>query len=316
MEKFLDSREARKGLDLEESFGRFEKAAAKGHEESIWISIVVKDAKMEKSALKEAFAKIEEPLGWFFAGKLSAVRGREQFDFYKKSAEGGCSWGQVAYGIYFKQENDYVEVDENAFVEWSEKAANQNNPFGLMLRADRFRSAGESRKEFLGFCSVAELGFKRAMIWLGESILNRGFAHAGEAVMWFAKGHDPQQFFDIMDDARTAWDERGLVVCDFGNLCYWIGWGLYWYLHGTHDWNLLTNEQRVFGSSCLDYYCSCVELQQKSIWTFLLCWKETVGVYDVGMAIAEMVWEAREDNLVKRFEQMGGEEPEMKRIKK
>jgi hypothetical protein len=34
------------------------------------------------------------------------------------------------------------------------------------------------------------------------------------------------------------------------------------------------------------------------------------------MAIAEMVWEAREDNLVKRFEQMGGEEPEMKRIKK
>jgi hypothetical protein len=43
---------------------------------------VVKDVEMEEIALIEAFAKTEEPLGWYFAGKLSD--GREQFDFYKK----------------------------------------------------------------------------------------------------------------------------------------------------------------------------------------------------------------------------------------
>ena len=35
---------------LKESFGRFERAAAKGHEESIWIVSVVKDVEMEMSA--------------------------------------------------------------------------------------------------------------------------------------------------------------------------------------------------------------------------------------------------------------------------
>jgi hypothetical protein len=57
--------------DLKRQFKRFERAAAKGHEESIWISSVVKDVKMTWIALKEAFAKTEEPLGWWFAGLLS-----------------------------------------------------------------------------------------------------------------------------------------------------------------------------------------------------------------------------------------------------
>jgi TPR repeat protein len=87
---------------------------------------VVKDVEMEKSALKETFAKTEEPLGWYFAGRLS--NGREVVDFYKKSAEGGCSWGQAVYGWYFKQ-GDFVEKDEKVYVEWLEKAANQNNPW-------------------------------------------------------------------------------------------------------------------------------------------------------------------------------------------
>ena len=65
---------------------------------TIWIWIVVKDMEMEKSALKEAFAKTEEPLGWYFAGKFSVPR--KAFDFYKKSAEGGCSWGQVEWGVF------------------------------------------------------------------------------------------------------------------------------------------------------------------------------------------------------------------------
>jgi hypothetical protein len=57
-----------------------------------------------------------------------------------------------------------------------------------------------------------------------------------------------------------------------------------------------------FGRHCLDFYCSCVELQQKSILMFLLCWNQTTGVKGPGQMIGKMVWEGRQDNLVKEFE--------------
>jgi hypothetical protein len=41
-----------------------------------------------------------------------------------------------------------------------------------------------------------------------------------------------------------------------------------------------------------------------------------MGVKGPGQMIAQMVWDGREDNLVKTFEESGREEPEMKRIKK
>jgi hypothetical protein len=86
--------------DPKEQFHRFERAAAKGQEESIWILSVVKDNERKVDALIEAFAKTEEPLGWYFVGKLSNFGTRERFDFYKKSAEGGCGWGQVVWGVF------------------------------------------------------------------------------------------------------------------------------------------------------------------------------------------------------------------------
>jgi hypothetical protein len=49
--------------EQEESFARFERAAAKGHEESIWVGSVVNSVEMKKNVLIEAFAKTEETLG-------------------------------------------------------------------------------------------------------------------------------------------------------------------------------------------------------------------------------------------------------------
>jgi hypothetical protein len=107
--------------------------------------------------------------------------------------------------------------------------------------------------------------------------------------------------------------------CDFNQLCYALGWGLYWYQYRSTEWNERSDEEKAFGSHCLDYYCSCVELQQKSIFTFLLCWNQTTGVKGPGQIIGQMVWEEREDNLLIPFEESeeeDSEEPEMKRIKK
>jgi TPR repeat protein len=173
---------------LAEIFARFERAAAKGHEESIWIISVVKDVEKKKSAVKEAFAKTEEPLGWYFAGMV--VQGWEEFDFYKKSAEGGCSWGQVWYGRYFKI-GRFVEEDKKVYVEWLEKAANQNNPQAMGMLAGWLRREGRDLEKAVPYYrAAAELGWKGSMYWLAEMLRNgEGCAKdLRQAAIWSAKG--------------------------------------------------------------------------------------------------------------------------------
>jgi hypothetical protein len=317
--------------DLKDQFPLFERAAAKGHEESIWIMSVWKDVEMEENAWKEAFARTEEPLGWWFAGRLSD--GREQFDFFKKSAEAGCSWGQVKYGRYFRAAL-FVEKDEKAYLEWLEKAANQNNPramywLGIWVRWDE----GDKGKAISYYRAGVELGCKMSMGRLAE-MLNDGNGCAKDlrqAAVWGAQGsNDMSGFCDVFHTAWDAFEEGTALGCNYDQLCYSLGWGLYWYQDGTDDWDrimtwddewheYLPNEEVVrketFVNLCLDCYCENVELQQKSIFMFLWWWNQTVGVKDIGRMIGKMVWEGREDNLVRTFEQMGGEEPEMKRIK-
>jgi hypothetical protein len=299
--------------EWEETFERFQRAAAKGHEESIWIWSVVKDVEMEKFALIEAFAKTEEPLGWYFAGKF--LYDREAFDFYKKSAEGGCSWGQVDYGIHFNIRNEFVELDEKVYVEWLEKAANQNNPLAMYWLGDWFRFEGGSDKEkaVSYFRGASELGWKYSMGCLAR-MLREGEGCAKDlrqTAIWSAKV-DYYVFWDVLGAAKRAL-ERGTTEeldCDFNQLCYSLGWGLYWYQYGIEDWNHQSDEKKAFGNRCLDFYCSCVELQQESIFTFLLFWNRTTeGVKGPGQMIAQVVWDGREEILVKLLEQMGGEEP-------
>jgi hypothetical protein len=306
---------------LGESFGRFERAAAKGHEESIWISSVLKDMEMEWGAVKEAFAKTEEPLGWYFAGELSEEDSREELDFYKKSVEGGCSWGQADFGWYFK-DGLFVEQDEKVYVEWLEKAANQNNPQAMHLLGEWLRNnVGDKQKALSYFRVASELGWKISMEWLGY-MLERGEGcekDLRQAAIWSAKAGEGDVFWDLLEAAKRALGSGATeeLDCDFNQLCYSLGWGLYWYLYDSEDWNHRSNEDQVFVNRCLDYYCSCLELQQKSIFTFLWCWNRTTGVKGPGQIIGQMVWEQRDDNLVIPFDQNnGGEEPEMKRIKK
>jgi hypothetical protein len=292
---------------LEESFARFERAAAKGHEQSFWIGRLVKDVEMEWYTLIEPFAKTDEPLGWYFAGELSF--GREQFDFYKKSAEGGCSWGQSLYGRYFQDGGEFVGMDEQVYLEWLEKAANRNNPEAMDWLGDWFRTdGGDKEKAVSYFRAAAELGWKFSMNMLAQ-MLRKGQGCAKDlrqAVIWSAKGGQYYDlFWDLLGDARRALESEATeeLDYDFNQLCYDLGWGLYWHQYDSEDWNEQNYVDQAFGERCLNFYCSCVDLQQKSIFTFLWFWNRTTGgVKGPGQIIAEMVWELREDNLVKMFE--------------
>jgi hypothetical protein len=290
--------------DLKEQFQRFERAAAKGHEESIWISSVVNGVEMKKSALKEAFAKTEEPLGWYFAGKLSGRR--EQFDFFKKSAEGGCRWGQGHYSWYFK-EGDFVEEDEKVYVEWLEKAANQNNPRAMVQLGYWFQYGEDDEQKAVSYIrTAAEMDWTPLVYFLVETLKDgEGCVRdLRQAAIWSAKG-ELNLFWDLLADAKRALESGATedLGCDCDQLCYALGWGLFWHQYETVRWKNQSHEDQAFGNRFLDYYCSCVELQQESIFAFLLCWNQTTGVKGPGQVIAQMVWEGRETNLLRKFEQ-------------
>jgi hypothetical protein len=303
---------------FEECFLLFERAAAKGHEESIWITSVLKDVEMKENAVKEAFAKTEEPLGWYFAGELSQLYSREQFDFFKKSAEGGCSWGQAAFVRFFRDGSWLGVKDEKAYLEWLEKAANQNNPMAMHELGQWFRlkrRGNDKEKSWSYFRGAAELGWEDSMQKLAE-MLGSGKGcekDLRQAVVLTAKG-GTRSFWWALEEAQQAFHSGTMddVGCDFNQLCYSLGWGFYWYQYCRYESN-----DYDFSKGCLDYYCSCVELQQESIFTFLLCWNRTTGVKPPGQMIAEMVWEGREDNLLKAFDQRSRRKStRLKRIKK
>jgi hypothetical protein len=288
----------------EQSFERVECAAAKGHAESIWILSVVKDVEIKESVLKEAFAKTETPLGWYFAGRLSIVGGREKFDFYQKSAEGGCSWGQVMYAWCFR-DGQFVEKDEKVYLDWLEKAANQNNPLGISLLGDWFREEVDDKEKAVSYYRTsAELGWKNSMHWLSKLLRDgEGCAkNLRHAVVWGAKGKTVV-FWELLEEARVVFESGATedTDCDFNHLCYSLGWGMYWH-HERGQWKFHRDRNQAFSNRCLDFYCSCIEQQQESIFTFLLCWNRTTGgVKGPGRMIAQMVWEGKETNVLLRF---------------
>jgi TPR repeat protein len=148
-----------------ESFARFERAAAKGHEDSIWIVSVWKDVTVS-NPLEEAFMKTETPLGWYFAARLLIDEPEERFNFVKKSAEGGCSWGQAQYAWDLGRGVGGL-VDVKAYFEWLETAANQNNPLAIYWLGNWFRGDGADKEKAVAYYrAAAELGGRRrGMSW-------------------------------------------------------------------------------------------------------------------------------------------------------
>jgi tetratricopeptide (TPR) repeat protein len=289
--------------DHQESIKRFEPAAEKGHEESIWILNVAKDMESNQSDWEEGFAKTETPLGWYFAGRLSD--GREKFDFYKKSAEGGCSWGQVEYGWVLQSQESFGELDgEAAYLKWLKKAAKQNNPEALEKLGGFYKEEGRQEKARRYLEAAAAMGWNRAPEILAQ-MLRKGAGGGKDlrrAALLSAAGGFYNLFWDILGDCLCAIEEKRSsdLGCDFNRLCYSLGWGLYWNVYGSTSWRTQYDAiQKAFANLCLGYYCTCVELQQKSIFIFLLHWNQTSGgVKDVGVMIARMVWEQREDQCV------------------
>jgi hypothetical protein len=291
--------------NVEKCLSLFRLAAAKGHQEAIWVVDIEK--RYEKRygwfMLALAFEKTETPLGWYLAGALSRHGSARRFDLWRKSAEGGCSWGQAEYAWFFQ----YGErKDEKIFVEGVEKAANQNNPWAMNQLGNQF-GFYEQDKAIPYFQAGAELGYYHSMWILATRLLEgRGCEKDfHQSVVYSTLGDNFRSFWRVMERARCTINRlshkeraRQEFGYDFDQMCYWLGQAMYWRFYGTKDWSGQSNRMTAFGNGCLDYYCCCVELQQKSILTFLLFWSRTTGVKGPGQMIGQMVWEGREENLV------------------
>jgi hypothetical protein len=260
--------------------------------------------------LKEAFVQTAKPLGLWFAGELSEMGSREQFDLFQESAEKGCSWGQVQYADYFRFGSEFVAENEQELVEWLEKAAAQQNPLALYFLGGLY----DGGRGWTFRYAAAALGWKDALedvasLWREGHGCEEEDAERAEyepkqdlyrALQWSAPGasHYRGVFWETLiakEKKLPKWN------CDFSRLCYLWGWGLYWYYDPSpQQWNNCTTVHKVFGNQCLDYYCSCVQVQQKSIWTFLLWWKQQGLLKEVGVLIAQRVWEERAENLIEK----------------
>jgi hypothetical protein len=197
---------------------------------------------------------------------------------------------------------EFVEQDIQVRLEWLEKAANQNNPQAMDWLGFWFRQNGDE-KAVSYYRTAAELGWKDSIVplaWMlqnGETCAN----DLSQAAMWGAKV-DLDMFWQILHSARGAFEREATedLGCNFDQLCYWLGWGLYWYVHDGWKWHIGNYDNafgrhdekiKTFGSLCLDFYCATIELQRESIFTFLLFWNQSFGVKDVGVLIGKMVWE-------------------------
>jgi hypothetical protein len=90
--------------------------------------------------------------------------------------------------------------------------------------------------------------------------------------------------------------------CDFSELCFELGKGLYFSIYDSAAWKSdLNSRWKDFGEKVLDYYVAAVNLQMQAVFCFLVVWNRLTGVKEVGRIIAQMVWETREKHLVTPF---------------
>jgi hypothetical protein len=276
----------------------FTEAAEKGHEECLWVLEVIKGAR--PGTWKKAFCNTNVPLGWYIGGKMCAFCSPEQLNLMQKSAEAGCSWGQLEYAAYFKS-GVIVKQDRAAYLSWLEKAAEQDNPEALYRLGEWFAYQKDNKEATLQFEASAKLGWAAAMKKLAQrcSIGADCAVDRKQAVIWAAKGKS--KMLDAwLEDARRdfEWGRTDDFDYNFNELCFALGWGLHVHPSKRKLPDLVTE----FGARCIRYYLACIEAQRIAVMTFMLCWTRTLGVKDVGQIIGRMVWEDREQCCVlKRF---------------
>merc|ERR1711991_766349 len=177
----------------------------RGHEESQWIWNVLKDMKLteeNREAIEKAFADTESPLGYYFAGELCEYGSGKEFDHWKQSSDGGCSWGQVQYAWYFRPDDErrLVEKDKKMYLELVKKASAQNNPEVIWRRGLDLEADGEYKEALVKYHMAAELGWQAAKEYLSRMFYDGDGVerNLAQAVYWGSATADDDYFWWVV----------------------------------------------------------------------------------------------------------------------
>jgi hypothetical protein len=213
-----------------------------------------------------------------------------------KAAEGGCSWAQMFFALEIP-----VGGYETKMV-WLNKAAEQNNPWAIYHLGDRYQNFEGRYPDHLDvdeemamayYRRAADLGFFPAMQKLSDFYSE---VDMKEAIKWAGKQYcvfSRYANFEKFSRQIKLFFQGGKKVKGYSldQLCYSLGRAQYWDAF----------KHNRFALRCCDYYCACVDVQQKSIFTFLIFWNQRAHIKELGRMIAEMVWKEREDLVLLRF---------------
>jgi hypothetical protein len=287
-----------------EGFKLFYRAKDRGCSRSAWVIDVIGGVSNwdDHVALQKAFEKTNDPWGLYFAGRYAPAFTEEQVALYLASCKGGCSWGQLEYALVFHFDEYGGERREDLLLEYLEKSGAQNNPEALDWLSRVYGWRGDQSNEFLyakkaSICGNVFSMTSLATFYCQGRVCPRDLRRA---LQWSARCHNPGgiAFWSLVASVRKKSDFQ---AGEFDQFAFGVGWGMYWICAGESPPQQWKGTVGSFAELCLDYYCSCIEMQQKSIFTFLFFWNRMVQVKDVGTMIAKMVWEEREESLVKSF---------------
>jgi hypothetical protein len=92
---------------IKESFGLFERAQNGGCATSKFVLDVIKTVtgELTRESLNAAFGKLDDPQAQYFAG-IFADGAAAKLELFKKSCNGGFSWGSVGYAYYVAWDED------------------------------------------------------------------------------------------------------------------------------------------------------------------------------------------------------------------
>jgi hypothetical protein len=277
---------------MENQLEQFEKAADKGHEAALWMRSILNGVEKEQSVVKEAFAKSEEPLGWYFAGELCwGNELEEQVALFKKSAEGGCSWAIIALELQRKS-TDWHEGP--SYQESVKEAIDLRNPKAMRMRGSDQLYAKMYEEAHKDYLASAKLGWRAAMD--GLMMVHRdgllGDVDFAQALWWCGRAKKEYNFNQLVERIRSAY-LKGQIDADKKNEVFCrLGEAMYWQFERPLAYKGRFLEENALMAKCLEFYLECVDLECRSIYTFLLCWNLlTRGVKGPGQIIAKMVYE-------------------------
>jgi len=283
------------------AYPQFERAAKRGHQESGWINQILKKSNLDNNQnVAENFVKTETAIGYFIAAELFFdINNQKSVEYLQKSRELGCVWAIVKYsGDMCNKQHQFPDI-VNHHMNVIKNAAEENNPEACLVYAHYLgykRSKGALEYAIKSY----DLGNKYSTRLITTMLAVKENDYLSKAIFYTSKYENT--VFPTM--LRHIFNKKIYIVSNCTSLPLQVGRTMYWQFYQSKQIHYSATKEIIeFAEKCMDYYCEMMDLQQQSIFSFLLSWNcVTGGMKDVGKLIAKMVWDFRYENAIKKFD--------------